>query len=324
MTFPLHRPRRLRATASLRKLVRETRLLPSDFVLPLFTTSEPDVERPIAAMPGTCLWSGRRLVEHAKRVRDAGVPAVLLFGVARPDEKDGTASSATGVDGPVQLALSLLREAVPELVRIADVCLCEYKSDGHCGVLVNGRIDNDETNGRIAEVAVAYARAGAQVVAPSGMMDGMVLVIRRALDAQGYQDVAIMPYSAKFASALYGPFKAGTQSNPEVSLHATHQMDVANGREALREVARDVEEGADALIIKPAMPFLDVVTRAREACDLPIAAYQVSGELAMIESAAERGAFDRRAILEEALLSIKRAGADMIITYAAIEAASFR
>ena len=320
MAFPIQRPRRLRTTEQMRNLVRETRLSPSDFILPLFVSSEKDADHPIAAMPGCNVLSGRPLVEFAKTIRDHDVPAVLLFGIATAEEKDLTAATAISADGPVQKALNRLKDAVPELVLIADLCLCEYKSDGHCGILNDGQIDNDATLDRIGEIATSFAQSGADVIAPSGMMDGMVQVIRSSLDACGYINTATMPYSAKFASALYGPFKAGTNSSPEVGLHHTHQMDVANGREAMREIALDLEEGADIIIIKPAITSLDIIRDARENFSTPIAAYQVSGESAMIRAAGEQGFLDAEMVMMESLMCIKRAGADMIITYSALDA----
>ena len=319
MAFPAHRPRRLRASENLRNLVRENRLSAHDFILPLFVDSQPDSDRPIAALPGCRVLSGEPLAAYARRIREHGVPAVLLFAIAGPGEKDLQASAASRSDGPVQRALDTLKAAAPELVAITDLCLCEYKSDGHCGVLADGRIDNDATLERIGEIAVSFAAAGADVIAPSGLMDGMVAAIRGALDREGYAETATMPYSAKFASALYGPFKAGTDSNPEVGLHATHQMDVANGREAQREIALDLEEGADMIIIKPALTCLDVIREARNRFNVPIAAYHVSGESAMIRAAGAAGAVDAGRMTLEALLSIKRAGADMIITYSALD-----
>lgn len=320
MAFPAQRPRRLRASAYMRNLVRETRLSPHDFILPLFVSSQPGTDRPIAALPGCRVLSGAPLAAFARTIRNHGVPAVLLFAIAESAEKDLEASAASRADGPLQQALAVLREAAPELVLITDLCLCEYKSDGHCGVLADGRIDNDATLNRIAAIATSFARAGADVIAPSGMMDGMVSAIRTALDEAGFAHTATMPYSAKFASALYGPFKAGTDSNPEVGLHATHQMDVANGREAMREIALDLEEGADMVIIKPALTCLDVIHAARERFNVPLAAYHVSGESAMIRAAGEQGCVDAERMMMESLVSIKRAGADMIITYSALDA----
>ena len=320
MAFPTHRPRRLRTNAQMRDMVRETLLSPSDFILPLFVASEKDAERPITAMPGCSALSGKPLIKYAKKIRDHGVPAVLLFGIATPEEKDLTASIASGNDGPVQVALKQLKDAVPDLVLIADLCLCEYKSDGHCGILKDGQIDNDITLERIGAIAMAYVRSGADVIAPSGMMDGMVQVIRTALDADDFKNIATMSYSAKFASALYGPFKAGTDSSPEVGLHGTHQMDIANGREAMREIALDLDEGADMIIINPALPCLDVIRDAREKFSVPIAAYQVFGESSMIRAAGNHGFLDADTVMMESLVCIKRAGADMIITYSALDA----
>ena len=319
MAFPEQRPRRLRSTPQVRKLVRETSLSPSDFILPLFISSEPEMNRPIAAMPGSNVLSGKPLVEFAKTIRDQGVPAVLLFASPNPADKDLSASVASSRDGPLQKAMRELKETVPELALIADLCLCEYKSDGHCGILQDGRIDNDATLERLGEIAAVFAEAGADVIAPSGMMDGMVQTIRRSLDSNGFINTMIMPYSAKFCSAFYGPFKAGTDSNPEVGMHDTHQMDIANGREAMHEIALDLEEGADMIIVKPALTNLDVIREARERFSVPTAAYHVSGEMAMIRSAGELGFIDAQAVMMETMLCIKRAGADMIISYSALE-----
>ena len=320
MAFPKQRLRRLRTTTQMRNLVRETTLAPSDFILPIFVSSETDSNSPIAALPGCNLLSGKPLIKYAKTIRDHGVPAVLLFAIATPAEKNLTASAASDPNGPIQKAVAQLKDAVPELVTIADLCLCEYKSDGHCGILNNGLIDNDATLERLGEIAVAYAKSGADVIAPSGMMDGMVQAIRSSLDDDGLTNTATMPYSAKFNTALYGPFKAGTDSSPKVGLHDTHQMDIANGREALREIALDLEEGADMIIIKPALPCLDVIHGARERFSVPIAAYHVSGESAMIRAAGEQGYIDAAEVMMESLVCIKRAGADMIITYSALDA----
>lgn len=322
MAFPTQRLRRIRATQQIRALVRETSLAPDDFILPVFVSCEREVNRPIAALPGCNLLSGKALVSFAKSVRDHGVPALLVFGIVDLAQKDLTASFACSPDGPVQQALAQLKDAVPELLLIADLCLCEYKSDGHCGILVDGRIDNDSTIRRLGEIASVYARAGADAIAPSGMMDGMVQTIRRALDDSGFENTITMPYSAKFNSALYGPFKAGTDSNSRFGLHFTHQMDVSNRREALREITLDLEEGADMIIVKPALTSLDIIREAREKFSIPIAAYHVSGESAMIRAAGEQGYLDPGAVMMECLTCIKRAGADMIITYSALEAIS--
>lgn len=322
MAFPTHRPRRLRATQQIRTLVRETSLAPDDFILPIFVSAERDVDRPIATLPGCNLLSGSPLVNFAKNVRDHGVQALLLFAIVDPGKKDLTASLASSPGGPVQQALAQLKDAVPELFLITDLCLCEYKSDGHCGILVDDQIDNDSTIGRLGEIANAYAQAGADAIAPSGMMDGMVQAIRHALDSNGFDRVITMPYAAKFNSALYGPFKAGTDSNSPRALHFTHQMDFANRREAMREIALDLEEGADMIIIKPALTSLDIIRDARENYSVPIAAYHVSGESAMIRAAGEQGYLDPDAVMMECLTCIKRAGADMIITYSALEAIS--
>lgn len=320
MAFPTHRPRRLRATKQIRSMVQETSLSPNDFILPLFVSSEPNVDRPITALPGCNVLSGTPLVKFAKTVRDYGVPAVLLFAIVNPGEKDLTASIASAADGPIQRALHELKDALPDLTVIVDLCLCEYKSDGHCGILKNGHIDNDATLERIGDISAVFARSGADVIAPSGMMDGMVQMIRKSLDDNGFPNTITMPYSAKFKSALYEPFKTCTDSGPEVGLHSTHQMDIANGREAIREIELDLQEGADMIIIKPALTCLDVIRNARENFSVPIAAYHVSGESAMIRAAGELGFLDAEVMMMESLLCIKRAGADMIITYSALDA----
>ena len=322
MAFPENRLRRLRYSPAVRDLVRETSLTPSDIILPLFVTSARDDDRPIAAMPGSRYLSGKPLIEFAHKVRDHGVPAVLLFGVLEDSEKDMGCSSGCSPDGAVQRAMSELKDVVPGLLLIADLCLCEYRPDGHCGVYENGIIDNDQTLAKLGEISVSFAGAGADVIAPSCMMDGQVLAIREALDENGFINVMTMPYSAKFNSAFYGPFKAGTGSNPAHGLHHTHQMAVANGREAMREIELDLEEGADMIIVKPAVSSLDVIRDAKERYGVPTAAYHVSGEQAMIRAAGERGFIDADAVTMETLLCIKRAGADMIITYDALEAAA--
>jgi len=322
MAFPQQRPRRLRFSTAARELVRETVLTPSDLILPLFVTSVLDDDRPIAAMPGSRYLSGRPLAEFARKVRDHGVPAVLLFGVLEDDEKDMACSSGCSPNGVVQRAMAELKEAVPGLLLIADLCLCEYRPDGHCGVYQDGVIDNDQTLAKLSEIAVSFAESGADVIAPSCMMDGQVQAIREALDEHGFINVMTMPYSAKFNSAFYGPFKAGTGSNPAHGLHHTHQMAVADGQEAMREIGLDLEEGADMIIVKPAVSSLDIIRDAKERYGVPTAAYHVSGEQAMIRAAGDAGFIDAETVTMETLLCIKRAGADMIITYDALEAAA--
>jgi porphobilinogen synthase len=320
MAFPTTRLRRLRRTETLRGMVRETRVEAADLIQPLFVTHGTDVDREITSLPGQRHLSIDRLVEEAEKVYDAGVPAIILFGL--PDHKDEAATSAYDEEGVVQLALRAVRRAVPELVLITDVCLCQYTSHGHCGVLRDGVVDNDITLELLAQTAVSHAAAGADVVAPSDMMDGRVGAIRGALDGEGLQDTAILAYSAKFASAFFGPFREAADSAPQEGDRRGYQMDPANGNEAVREALLDVEEGADMVMVKPALPYLDVIRRVREATLAPIAAYQVSGEYAMITAAAARGMLDERDAALEALTAIRRAGADLIITYHATRAAA--
>jgi len=321
MGFPATRLRRLRRTGTLRSMVRETRLAPADFIAPLFVRHGEGVREPIPSLAGQHHLSVDMLVEEARELHGLGVPAVILFGL--PDEKDEAALEAYAEDGIVQRALRALRAELPGLTLITDVCLCQYTSHGHCGVLRDGAVDNDITLELLSQTAVSHALAGADVVAPSDMMDGRVAAIRSALDDEGLTDTAIMAYSAKFASAFYGPFRDAAHSTPSEGDRRGYQMDPANLREALREVELDVAEGADVVMVKPAMPYLDVIRRVRDRTDLPIAAYQVSGEYAMLEAAVAAGLLDRREAALEALTSIKRAGADLIITYHASRAAKW-
>jgi porphobilinogen synthase len=321
MGFPATRMRRLRRTGTLRSMVRETRLAPADFIAPLFVGHGAGVREPIPSLAGQHHLSVDMLVEEARELHGLGVPAVILFGL--PDEKDEAALEAYAEDGIVQQALRALRAELPGLTLITDVCLCQYTSHGHCGVLRDGAVDNDITLELLSQTAVSHAVAGADVVAPSDMMDGRVAAIRSALDDEGLTDTAIMAYSAKFASAFYGPFRDAAHSTPSEGDRRGYQMDPANLREALREVELDVAEGADVVMVKPAMPYLDVIRRVRDRTDLPIAAYQVSGEYAMLEAAVAAGLLDRREAALEALTSIKRAGADLIITYHASRAAKW-
>ena len=318
-TFPVHRPRRLRRTESLRRLVRETHLHPSQLVLPLFVRSGSRVRTPIESMPGCAQTSVDELLKDARAARDAGVGAVILFGI--PDRKDATGSAAWDDDGPVQQAVRALKREVPDIVVITDVCMCEYTDHGHCGVLRDGEVQNDETLELLVQEALSHARAGADMVAPSDMMDGRVAAIRAALDDAGFGQTPIMSYSAKFAGAYYGPFRDAAESAPKEGDRRGYQMDAANGDEAVREALQDVDEGADIVMVKPAGPFLDVIQRVKEATGYPVAAYQVSGEYAMIQAAADRGWIDRERVMLDSLLSIRRAGADIIITYFATEAA---
>jgi porphobilinogen synthase len=319
MAFPETRLRRLRRTPVLRRLVRETRLSVDDLVLPLFACPGEGVARPIGSMPGVFQHSVDRLVETCREAAGDGIQAVLLFGI--PERKDAVGSAAWSPDGIVQRAVRALDEALPDLVTIADVCFCEYTDHGHCGVLAGQEVDNDATLENLARQAVSLAEAGADVIAPSDMMDGRVGAVRRALDGAGFAATPILSYATKFASVFYGPFREAAESAPAFGDRRAYQMDPANGREALREAALDVEEGADLLMVKPGLPYLDVVAALRRNFDLPLAAYHVSGEYAMLKAAAERGwlAYDRA--LMESLLSIRRAGADLVMTYGARDAA---
>jgi porphobilinogen synthase len=320
MPFPATRLRRLRRTAVLRDLVRETRLEPGDLVLPLFVEAGLEGRRSIEAMPGVHRLSISEAVLVAGEARALGLPAVLLFGV--PADKDGEGSGAWDDEGVVQLATRAIKEAHPDLLVMTDVCLCEYTDHGHCGLLrPDGSVDNDASVELLARTAVSQARAGADLVAPSDMMDGRVRAIRTALDDEGLAETPIVAYSAKFASAFYGPFREAADSTPAFGDRRAYQMDPGNGDEALREALLDVEEGADVVMVKPALPYLDVVRRVKEATGLPVAAYNVSGEYAMVKAAAAAGWLDERAAVIEALTSIRRAGADVVVTYHAMEAA---
>jgi len=319
MPYPTTRLRRLRVTPALRRMVAETALAPDDFVYPLFVVHGAGVRRPIGSMPGMCQLSVDEAVAEAARAVELGVPAVLLFGV--PAIKDAVGSENFADDGIIQQATRALKAAHPGLLVIVDLCMCEYTDHGHCGIIREGGVDNDATLEILGRAAVTYARAGADLIAPSGMMDGMVAAIRAALDTAGFMETGIFSYAVKYASAFYGPFREAAEGAPRFGDRKTHQMDPANVREALRELALDVAEGADLVMVKPALPYLDVVRRVREACDLPLAAYNVSGEYAMIKAAAANGWIDERAAVLELLTGIKRAGADLIVTYHALDAA---
>jgi porphobilinogen synthase len=319
MSFPAVRMRRLRRSESLRRMTRETRLSRDDLVLPLFVVEGRGVREPVASMPGVHRHSVDRLVDEAKEVRRLGIPAVILFGI--PSHKDAAGSGADAPDGVVQRAVEAVKAAEPDLVVMTDVCLCEYTDHGHCGLVRGDQVLNDPTLERLASAAVSHARAGADVVAPSDMMDGRVAAIRRALDESGFPEVVILSYAAKFASAYYGPFREAAESAPQFGDRRGYQMDPPNAREALREMRLDLAEGADALMVKPALPYLDVLAAARRELDVPLAAYHVSGEYAMIRAAAERGWLDAERAMLEALVAIKRAGADWILTYAAKDVA---
>ena len=322
MSYPITRMRRLRRTETLRAMVRETRLVSDDLVLPLFVVEGSSLREPIVSMPGVFRHSVDQVVDECKRVRDLGVPAVILFGVPAQKDKDARGSGADAPDGIVQRAVAALKRDVPDLCVMTDVCLCEYTDHGHCGIVDEGEVRNDASVERIAATALSHARAGADIVAPSDMMDGRVAGIRRALDSHGFEDVAILAYAAKFASAYYGPFRDAAESTPQFGDRRSYQMDPPNAREALREMALDLAEGADVLMVKPALPYLDILSQARRRFDVPLAAYHVSGEYSMIQAAAERGWIDGERAMREALISIKRAGADWILSYAAADVAA--
>ncbi|GAB4489891.1 MAG: porphobilinogen synthase [Thermodesulfovibrionales bacterium] len=317
--FPFQRPRRLRRNETVRRMVRETSLSPDDFIYPLFVTFGRNVRKEISSMPGCYQESVDRVVKHAKEAAALGIPAVLLFGI--PEHKDEAASSAYDPHGVVQKAVREIKAKVPGLYVITDVCLCEYTSHGHCGVIEKGDVTNDPTLELLAREAVSHAQAGADMVAPSDMMDGRVEAIRIALDEEGFSGIPIMSYAAKYASAFYGPFREAAESTPQFGDRRSYQMDPANRREALKEVSLDVEEGADIVMVKPAMTYLDIISDIRAEFDLPVAAYNVSGEYAMIKAAARLGWIDEKRAMMEVLTSIKRAGADLILTYFAKDAA---
>jgi porphobilinogen synthase len=318
MSFPEYRARRLRRTEALRSMVRETRLHTEDFILPFFVIHGKAVKNSVNGMPGVFQLSVDMLVRELREPVDRGIPAILLFGI--PEKKDPTGSEGYSDRGIIQKAVRAIKETFPDLVVITDVCLCEYTDHGHCGVIRDGDVDNDSTLDLLAAMAVSHAKAGADIVAPSDMMDGRVGAIREALDEGGYEHIPIMSYAAKYASAFYGPFREAAESAPKFGDRRSYQMDPANSDEALREVSLDVEEGADLIMVKPALPYLDVIWRVRNSFDLPLAAYNVSGEFAMIKAAAQNGWIDGDRCMIEALTSIKRAGADLIISYHALEA----
>jgi porphobilinogen synthase len=320
MSFPKTRLRRFRRNETLRRLVRETHLCRDDLILPLFAVEGSGVRDPVASMPGVFRYSVDLLVREAKQVRDAGVPGVILFGI--PSQKDARGSGADAADGIVQRAVEAIKAAEPDLCVVTDVCLCEYTDHGHCGIIERGEVANDPSVERLAATALSHARAGADIVAPSDMMDGRVAAIRSALDDSGFEDVAILAYAAKFASAYYGPFRDAAESTPQFGDRRSYQMDPPNAREALREMQLDLDEGADVLMVKPALPYLDLLAEASQSFAVPLAAYHVSGEYAMIHAAAERGWIDGERAMDEALVAIKRAGADWILSYAALDVAA--
>ncbi|MHC5082849.1 MAG: porphobilinogen synthase [Planctomycetota bacterium] len=319
MNFPLTRMRRLRTTDAVRRLVRQTRVHVDDLVYPLFVCPGGDIKEPIASMTGCFHFSPDRIAEEAKEVAALGIPAVLLFGL--PEHKDAVGSEAYSDKSVVCQAIGEIKKAAPQLAVITDVCLCAYTDHGHCGVIAGGKIDNDPTLHLLAKMALAHAKAGADMVAPSDMMDGRVLKIRQALDKMGFVDVSILSYSAKFASAFYGPFRDAACSAPSEGDRKSYQMDPASGNQAMREIEQDITEGADIVMVKPALAYLDIIRQAKDSFDVPIAAYSVSGEYMMVQAAAEKGLADRDATMMETLVSMKRAGADILITYFAKDVA---
>ena len=319
LMFPYQRPRRLRKNETIRRMVRETSLSPDDFIYPLFVTYGKNIRNEIKSMPGCFQESVDRIVRHAKEIYSLGIPAVILFGI--PEHKDEIGSGAYDPNGVVQKAISAIKNKVPELYVITDVCMCEYTSHGHCGIIENGDVKNDPTLDLLAKGAASQAKAGADMVAPSDMMDGRVESIRIALDEEGYPEMPIMSYAAKYASAFYGPFRDAAESVPQFGDRRSYQMDPANRREALKEVALDIEEGADIVMVKPAMTYLDIISDIKENFDLPVAAYNVSGEYSAIKAAGQLGWIDEERAMMEVLTSIKRAGADIILTYFAKDAA---
>ena len=319
MYYPIYRPRRLRKNANFRRMIRETKLSVDDLIYPLFVTFGRNVKKPINSMPGNFQMSVDHLVKEVQKTKDIGIPAVLLFGI--PEKKDETGSGAFAEDGIIQRATREIKEKIPDIMVICDLCLCEYTNHGHCGIIKDNDVDNDATLEILAETAISQAKAGADMVAPSGMMDGGVGVIREALDEEGYDALPIMAYSAKYASCFYGPFREAAEGAPQFGDRQSYQMDPAKSDEAIREITLDVEEGADIIMVKPALPYLDIIYRVREEFDLPVAAYSVSGEFAMIKASANLGWLDEEKAMMESLTSIKRAGADIIITYFAQDVA---
>jgi porphobilinogen synthase len=317
--FPIHRPRRLRKNETIRRMVRETSLSPDNFVYPLFVTFGKGVRKEISSMPGCFQESVDKVVKHAKEIHSLGIPAVILFGI--PEQKDDIGSGAYDEHGVVQKAIRSIKDAVPGLYLITDVCMCEYTSHGHCGIVKDGDVQNDPTVELLAKEAVSHAKAGADMVAPSDMMDGRVEAIRVALDDEGFYEMPIMSYAVKYASAFYGPFREAAESSPQFGDRRSYQMDCANRREALKEVALDIEEGADIVMVKPALAYLDIISDVKDSFDIPVAAYNVSGEYSLVKAAGKLGWIDEKRIMMEILTSIKRAGADLILTYFAKEAA---
>jgi porphobilinogen synthase len=321
VTFPIHRPRRLRRNEALRVFVRETRLSASGMVYPMFACPGTNVRKEVSSMPGIYQQSVDQIVEECREVAGLGIPAVILFGL--PEHKDELGTEAADAHGAVQLSIEAIRRSKLNLLVISDVCLCEYTSHGHCGVMKDGEVLNDPSLVLLADAALSHARAGADLVAPSDMMDGRVAAIRQRLDENNFEDVAILSYAAKYCSSFYGPFREAAESTPKSGDRRGYQMDPANAREALREVALDLEEGADIVMVKPALPYLDVIQRVRERFDVPVGAYNVSGEYSMVKAAARNGWIDEKRVVVEILTGIQRAGADIILTYHAKDAANW-
>lgn len=321
MILPYHRPRRLRRNENIRRMVRETTLSINDLILPLFVMEGKDVRNPIASMPGNYQFSIDQLVKEVKEVYKLGIPAIILFGI--PEKKDAIGSDALSDEGIIQRAVRSLKQAIPDMYVITDVCFCEYTDHGHCGPVKNADVDNDATLDLLVKQVLTHVRAGADMVAPSGMMDGMVAAIREGLDANSYQNIPIMSYAAKYASAFYGPFRDAAESAPQFGDRRSYQMDPSNVREALNEVDLDVDEGADIIMVKPAIAYLDVIQKVYERINLPIAAYNVSGEFSMVKAAAKLGWIDEQRIVMEMLTAIKRAGASLILTYFAKDVAKW-
>jgi len=321
MTFPLHRSRRLRRNEAIRSLARETRLSISGFIYPMFVCPGTNVRQEVSSMPGIYQQSIDKFLEEAREVESLGIPGIILFGL--PEHKDATGTESTAGNGPVQRAIEAVRKAKLNLIVMTDICLCEYTDHGHCGVIKDGEVANDPTIEILAEAALSHARAGADIVAPSDMMDGRVAAIRAKLDAHNFENIAILSYAAKYCSGFYGPFREAAQSAPQFGDRRSYQMDPANAREALKEVAQDLEEGADMVMVKPALPYLDIIQRVRERFDVPVAAYNVSGEYAMVKAAAKNNWIDEKRVTLEILTSIHRAGAGIVLTYHAKEAAKW-
>lgn len=319
MLFPDYRGRRMRATPTFRRMIRETVLTANDLILPLFAIEGRQVKKPIDSMPGHFQMSGDHIVDMAVQANEAGIPAIILFGI--PDQKDPLATKAYARDGIVQKTVAMVKDAVPDLTVITDVCLCGYTDHGHCGVVDNGIVDNDASLDLLAKTALSHAKAGADMVAPSDMMDGRVAEIRQTLDEEGYAQVPIMSYAVKYASAFYGPFRQAAESSPQFGDRKTYQMDPANAVEAIREATMDIEEGADIIMVKPALAYLDIILRLKQEIDLPIAAYNVSGEYSIMKAGEIMGWVDAADLILETLTAIKRAGADIILTYSAIDVA---